>query len=220
MLSGNNGILQRATDAKTKTDIEQIKERIKLAYHAALTGGQGSYTKESLENELENEFGDDFEEVDDSDNTNWVLKAKGQSVTIPAGKKDNLQILKSFFIGKNRWSEVWNCKSNGICRPEQAKVNGKDVFVVGVEEEKDYILYDEKIFEVFYDGDEVWDNVTNIILSDVKTNELGWHNEIFKTADGTYDSENVGYGCFYDLVVVSYNSEGKAYCFEDFSWYT
>lgn len=89
MLSGDNGILQKATDAKTKTDIEQIKERIKLAYHAALTGGQGSYTKESLENELENEFGDDFEEVDDSDNTNWVLKAKGQSVTIPAGKKED-----------------------------------------------------------------------------------------------------------------------------------
>ncbi len=84
MLSGDNGILQRATDAKTKNVEAQIKERIQLAYHSALAGGQGSYTKESLENELEKEFGDDYE-VDDSDNNNWILKAGGQNVTIPAG---------------------------------------------------------------------------------------------------------------------------------------
>ena len=85
MLTGDNGVLQKATDAKTKSDKSQIIERIQLAYHSALTGGQGSYTKESLENELEKEFGEDFEEVDDSNNTNWILKAKGQSITIPAG---------------------------------------------------------------------------------------------------------------------------------------
>ena len=87
MLSGDNGILQKATDVKQNSERTQIEERIKLAYHSALTGGQGSYTKNSLEEELIEEFGNDFEEVDDSDNTNWILKAKGQSVTIPAGKK-------------------------------------------------------------------------------------------------------------------------------------
>ena len=86
MLSGDNGILQRATDAKTITDNAQIKERIQLAYHSALAGGQGSYTKESLENELEKEFENDYN-VDDSDNINWILTAQGQSITIPAGIK-------------------------------------------------------------------------------------------------------------------------------------
>ena len=87
MLSGDNSILQKATDAKTNSDNAQIKERIQLAYHSALTGGQGSYTKESLEEELEKEFGENNYNVDDSNNTNWILTAQGQSVIISAGKK-------------------------------------------------------------------------------------------------------------------------------------
>lgn len=86
MLSGENGILQKATEAKTKSDETQIKERIKLAYHSALTGGQGSYTKESLEEELKKEFEKNYS-VEDLDDANWKLKAQGQEVTIPAGKK-------------------------------------------------------------------------------------------------------------------------------------
>lgn len=89
MLSGDNSILQRATDAKTRTDETQIRERIQLAYHSALAGGQGSYTKNSLMQELKNEFKSDYD-VDDSDDTNWILSAKGQSVTIPAGEKEKV----------------------------------------------------------------------------------------------------------------------------------
>ena len=90
MLSGDNGILQKATIAEENTTNSQITERIQLAYHAALTGGQGSYTKESLEDELEKEFGENNYNVDDSDTDNWILtgkvKEKEQNVTIPAGK--------------------------------------------------------------------------------------------------------------------------------------
>ena len=91
MLSGDNGILQKATTAKENTDSAQIKERIQLAYHSALAEGQGSYTKESLEVELEKEFTTDYS-VDDSDNDNWILTAKGISVTIPAGKEDTSKV--------------------------------------------------------------------------------------------------------------------------------
>lgn len=89
LVLGENGILQKVTDAKTKSDKAQIIERIQLAYNSALAGGQGGYTKKSLENELKIEFGNGYE-VDDSDNTNWVLSANGQSVTIPAGKKEEI----------------------------------------------------------------------------------------------------------------------------------
>ena len=88
MLSGDNGVLQRATDAKTKSDEAQIRERIQLAYHSALTGGQGSYTKDTLMDELKKEFETDYD-VDDSDNKNWKMKAHGQEIIIPAGKQDN-----------------------------------------------------------------------------------------------------------------------------------
>ena len=87
MLSGDNGVLQRATDAKTKSDEAQIKERIQLAYHSALIGGKGSYTKDSLMEELKNEFKTDYD-VDDSNDENWKIKAQGQEVIIPAGEID------------------------------------------------------------------------------------------------------------------------------------
>ena len=38
MLAGDNGILQRAGEAKNTTDEAQIKEKIRLSYLAALTG--------------------------------------------------------------------------------------------------------------------------------------------------------------------------------------
>jgi len=94
MLTGDNGILQRAGEAKESSEAEQIKERIKLAYHSALTGGKGSYTKESLEEELENEFGENNYNVDDSGETNWILTAQGQSVKISAGIKEKTLVQK------------------------------------------------------------------------------------------------------------------------------
>ena len=88
MLSGDNGILQKTTTAKENTEKSQIEERIKLAYHSALTGGQGSYTKDTLMDELKNEFETDYD-VDDSGDESWKMKAHGQEVTIPSGLKNN-----------------------------------------------------------------------------------------------------------------------------------
>ena len=96
MLSGDNGILQKATTAKENTTNSQITERIQLAYHAALTGGQGSYTKDTLMAELKKEFETDYD-VDDSDNKNWKMKAHGQEVTIPAGKPN---VYKIYSLGQ------------------------------------------------------------------------------------------------------------------------
>ena len=105
MLSGDNSILQRATDAKIKSDEAQIKERIQLAYHSALTGGQGSYTKDTLMAELKKEFETDYD-VDDSDNKNWKMKAHGQEIIIPAGKEDNSKI--TIKVGTTNLKEVSN----------------------------------------------------------------------------------------------------------------
>lgn len=57
MLSGNNGILQRATDAKNITNETQIKERIQLAELAARTDGRGNLSYSTLNEELAKEFG-------------------------------------------------------------------------------------------------------------------------------------------------------------------
>ena len=97
MLTGDNGILQRATDAKTKNDEAQIKERIQLAYTGALTGEKGTLTQESLEAELTQEFGEkDTAYTIQSKNTEWIVTVKGSSaqadVTVTIKKPSNLVI--------------------------------------------------------------------------------------------------------------------------------
>ena len=85
-LTGENGLLSRASDAKNDSANAQVKERIQLAYHSAFIAGNGSYTKDSLEEELEKEFGINNFNVDDSDNMYWILSSQGQDIEIPAGK--------------------------------------------------------------------------------------------------------------------------------------
>ncbi len=57
MLTGNNGILNRAGEARDLTGEKQIAERVQLAYLAALTGGKGEATEPNLISELNKEFG-------------------------------------------------------------------------------------------------------------------------------------------------------------------
>lgn len=59
MLSGDNGILQKATDAKTLTGVGQEKETIALAYNSALAkkvsnGNSSAVTDRELNDELDN----------------------------------------------------------------------------------------------------------------------------------------------------------------------
>ena len=130
MLSGDNGILQKATDAKKRSDEAQIIERIQLAYHSALTGGQGSYTKESLESELEKEFGENNYNVDDADSKNWILtgkeKEKEQSVTIPAGKiiekSDDRPLANTITSTVHDTIEAKDIKGNTIVIPGGFKI--------------------------------------------------------------------------------------------------
>ena len=134
MLSGDNGILQKATTAKENTTNSQITEKIQLAYHAALTGGQGSYTKDTLMDELKKEFETDYD-VDDSDNKNWKMKAQGQEIIIPAGKKDNSKVtIKTLNT---------NTSLKGV--PDLSTLYG---------ETTDYTSVDNVQWQLFYDDDE------------------------------------------------------------------
>ncbi len=92
MLSGDNGILQRATDAKENTGKAQIQEQINLAYHSALVDGQGKVTETSLENELKKEFNKTSLEEGWLDKTSidgkWKITIDDISLNVPAGTTD------------------------------------------------------------------------------------------------------------------------------------
>ena len=92
MLSGDNSILQKVTDAKTNTDNSQIQERINLAYHSSLVDGQGKVTEPSLESELKKEFNKDSLDEGWLDKTSvegkWKITIDGISSNVPAGETE------------------------------------------------------------------------------------------------------------------------------------
>ena len=53
-LSGDNGILKKATEAKNSTGISQEEESVKVAVAEALTQGIGTATTENLQKALTN----------------------------------------------------------------------------------------------------------------------------------------------------------------------
>ena len=144
MLAGDNSILKRAVDAKIKSEESEIKERIQLAYHSALTGGKGSYTKKSLEEELKKEFTSDYS-VDDTDDNNWILKAKGQSVTIPAGEKEEVLAKDKLIINENGSTDA---------------------------EKSPYVKYNGDLYRVLYDLAYDEKNGTNYGIEIVSVNPL------------------------------------------------
>lgn len=59
MLTGNNGILTKAGEAKELTENSSIKERIQLTYLYEISTSHGEINKDSFEEALKNEFGKD-----------------------------------------------------------------------------------------------------------------------------------------------------------------
>ena len=92
MLTGDNGILTRAGQAKTMTDEAQIKERIQLAYHSALTkditGKKGQLTMQTLQEELEKEFtGKTVTITESTDKKEWIIAVDNVELSVKAGKE-------------------------------------------------------------------------------------------------------------------------------------
>ena len=56
MLSGDNSLIQRTENTKQATENANIKEKIQIAYTSAITSGHGTYTKDSLGEELKEFF--------------------------------------------------------------------------------------------------------------------------------------------------------------------
>lgn len=117
MLSGDNSILQKATDAKNNSDNAQIKEKIRLAYHSALTkdiiSENGELTKATLENELQNEFGNDAE-----------IKKVGDEWGIFVNDIEYERISKLKIATQESWEEVKDSNGNVTIQKADKSVIG------------------------------------------------------------------------------------------------
>ena len=94
MLTGDNSILKRAVDAKERTGIAEIEEKIKLSYNAALaedlTTGKGKLQEDTLRKELAKEFPNSTIDIDtetDTTGKKWYVKIdNGTPIEVQAGK--------------------------------------------------------------------------------------------------------------------------------------
>ena len=84
MLSGDNSILQKATDAKIRSNENQIKEKIQLAELSARTDGKGNVTYSKLNEELTKEFGERGTgyNISDESESLWVITVDNVEYTV------------------------------------------------------------------------------------------------------------------------------------------
>ena len=87
MLSGNNGILTRATEAKKLTDESQITENIALAYNSAIIGKYTSSNEDfanKMQEELEKTYGTGNATVTNNGNGTFTFTVNGKIYDIAA----------------------------------------------------------------------------------------------------------------------------------------
>ena len=106
MLTGQNGILNRAQEAKEKTQVANEKEAINIAAMEALTDGKGTITKENLTKAMKSNLGKN--DIELTGNGPWQYVGSDGAYTIGTSGKvaqgwvyvyDNTQSVKEAPVG-------------------------------------------------------------------------------------------------------------------------
>ncbi len=82
MLTGQNGILNRASEAKESTGAAQTEELVKLSITDAISRGLGSLTDANLKTALDNNIGAGKYEISGDETNGWTVKANGKEYKI------------------------------------------------------------------------------------------------------------------------------------------
>ena len=87
MLTGQNGILNRASEAQEKTGTAQTEELVKLSITDALTQGLGSLTDVNLKTALNNNIGAGKYEISGDATSGWTVTVNGKEFKIDSTGK-------------------------------------------------------------------------------------------------------------------------------------
>ena len=87
MLTGENGILNRASEAKQNTGTAQTEELVKLSVTDALTQGLGSLTDANLKTALNNNIGTGKYEISGDATSGWTVTVNGKEFKIDSTGK-------------------------------------------------------------------------------------------------------------------------------------
>ena len=126
MATVNNGVIKQAEEAKEQTDSINIINRIQQAFHTVLLKKEDEYTKDQLMNALQKEFTTNYD-VDTSNNSNWILKAHGEELVIPAGKNENTL---AKIIKPENYGDIIDYTVNGISDWKIFYSDNKNVYII------------------------------------------------------------------------------------------
>ena len=87
MLTGENGILNRASEARQNTGTAQTEELVKLSVTDALTQGLGSLTDANLKTALNNNIGAGKYEISGDATSGWTVTVNGKEFKIDSTGK-------------------------------------------------------------------------------------------------------------------------------------
>ena len=122
MLTGQNGILTQAQNAKNQTEKAEDKERIKLAVNAAQIGDNGfeELGQNNLQEELDKEFGEGKTGVRDNGDGSFTVNLRDD-------KKDYIILSNGQIQNGVDWNEVMaDAKA-----PEEQETTSKNVIGIG-----------------------------------------------------------------------------------------
>ncbi len=113
-LTGDNGILTRATEAKENTVVAQEKEQVEIAYESATINKLGeTITERELQNELDKNIPDKTIVTENGDGTlNVLFTDTENSYNVDNGKvEEELPVTNPY--GQDEWIMAWTC-TDGI----------------------------------------------------------------------------------------------------------
>ena len=196
MLTGQNGILTQAQNAKNQTEKAEDKERIKLAVNAAQISDNGfkELGQNSLQEELDKEFGEGKTSVRDNEDESFIVNLRDD-------KKDYTVLSNGQIQDGVDWKDAM-AKAKA---PEEQETTSKNVIGIGTNGQAvnmDLWLY-------------TFDSVTNgyglnskEVFQNTEYNTNGTNSETIRTA-GYKGTENDGK----NIIIPQYISEdgGKTY---------
>ena len=191
MLSGNNGILQRASDAKEETIIGQEKEQVELAYVSAAVKKLGNNVdKDDLQDELDLSIGENKTRVTDNtdNNLNVLFIETLNNYKIENGKVSKIEPLELHISNYSELLDFANAVNEGenfenyiVYLDNDIQIEDTDWIVIGTPGNRDN---PGTHFSGIFEGNR--HTISNISFTTAKT-----YNGLFGLNDGTIQNLNV-----------------------------
>lgn len=189
MLTGQNGILNRAGEAKIKSEQAEIREKIRMCALNAISNQLGILKYDNLITELNKEFGDNQYEIDPKDEkaSEWTITVNNIEEVVK-GKKQPL----SSIITPENYGDCVNYSANGIDNWKIFYNDGTNVFLIssdyvdnkkipntlGILTDGTYKVCWQQENLIYKNSEEITNNVANKYLFSYKNKYTSDHTNI------------------------------------------